>query len=321
MLFCGVATGLPLLFGLFFHELPIALYGAIMGYFLTVYDHVGPLGHRLFAVSVSFLMLVSGFALGLHLQGRPVEQSFAIAVMAYWVGVMGGQGAELERAVLFSLFALIMAAHATLVGPGTVLPILMYASIGYVFILLATVVYLFFWTPPPGAYSPLSRSLKRPLESPSSLHLHAFVYASIAVFAAWLVDRAGIERGYWTIITVLLILKPDRQESFYRIIQRLIGTILGVLVAAAVVRFVHTPGVVVGLIALSAFFVPWATKKNYWLVSLLISVLVVLLLELPIIQHGDFHVPLLRVYATVYGGALSLAAILLSKILSVAFRR
>lgn len=316
MILCGLATGFPILIGLYNHQESIAIYGALTGFALTVHDHVGTLKHRLTVITVTFLMLILAFFVGLHLQHRSLELFLTVGFLTYWIGLMGGEGAEFEKALLFTTIQLIVASHSLYVGPSEALPVMKYSLIGYVFVIMATVTHMLLTKPKISPFSRLFEHLRKPLASKLERHLYAVSYVVITLVGAALMDFYNVERGYWTVVTVLLVMKPDRTQSLYRSFQRFIGTALGALVSIGMVSVVHSAIPVLILITASAALVPWSIKRNYWLVSFLTSLIVILLLELPVIHNSNFHTPLMRLQATAYGCLLGVVGVLLSKILS-----
>jgi uncharacterized membrane protein YccC len=317
MIICGLATGFPLLIGLIEQQLSVAILGALTGYLLTVYETPGPLRHRLAVTITTYGMLIASFFLGRLLQGDDAGFYLTLGAMAYWVGVQGGEGAEFERATLFSTLLLIIAHSNTEMYPEMALLVFKYTLATFFFVLLSLWTHAQLSKKAHTEHTSLLNYLKKPLSSRLNVHLHAFSYMTIALIAAWLMGQVHAERGYWTVITVLLVMKPDRTESLFRSFQRFIGTLTGALTSAAFVYLIHWQIPLVALISLSAFLVPWAVKKNYWLVSYFVSVMVILLLEVPGIEHGNFHTPWLRLKATAYGCLLGIGGVLISKLVSL----
>jgi uncharacterized membrane protein YccC len=101
-------------------------------------------------------------------------------------------------------------------------------------------------------------------------------------------------------------MKPNRIQSFYIVLQRLIGTALAVLLVDILIQLIHGSSVLVISIVVCAFLVPWAVKRNYWIVSFFVTIMVVLLIELAATHHGDIHTAFVRLEATLLGCLLSL---------------
>jgi hypothetical protein len=79
-----------------------------------------------------------------------------------------------------------------------------------------------------------------------------FVYAGAVALGLLLGKLQGVERPVWVATTVLLIMQPEASASYKRSVQRVFGTLIGVVAAGLVVTVLHslqTLGLAVLLIA------------------------------------------------------------------------
>jgi uncharacterized membrane protein YccC len=91
-----------------------------------------------------------------------------------------------------------------------------------------------------------------------------------------------IQRPYWVLLTVAIVLKPDFGSVFTRAVQRGIGTLLGVLVGSLLLTVLpRSPWILVAM-ALAAAVLPWARGANFGLFSVFLTPLVILLLDLAV---------------------------------------
>ena len=150
--------------------------------------------------------------------------------------------------------------------------------------------------------------------SPDSAVLRHAVRLGLLVSASDLVVRlAGIDRGYWVPLTVLVVLRPTFTTTFERASMRVIGTIVGLLLATGLLHWV--PGgdwYHVALIALFFFAMRLAGPDNLGPSAIALSALVVVLLSIAGIPPHSTLVQ--RGLATLVGGALALVAALLSPV-------
>ncbi len=147
--------------------------------------------------------------------------------------------------------------------------------------------------------------------APGSAVLRHAVRLAVLVAASDLVVRlAGIDRGYWVPLTILVVLRPDFTTTFERASMRVIGTIIGLLLATELLHWV--PGgdwYRVALIAVFFFAMRYAGPNNFGLSAVALSALVVVLLDIAgIAPHATV---LARGAATMVGGVLALVAALL----------
>jgi uncharacterized membrane protein YccC len=149
---------------------------------------------------------------------------------------------------------------------------------------------------------PVVKLLTRPW---SSRHNRLFIVRlSLCMVAAEVIRQVTpLGHGYWILLTVALILKPDITSVFSRSLQRGVGTALGVVIGSFVTLL--APGyaaiLIVGLLCAA---IPWSVRRNYAWFSVLITPLVLILLDLG--GTVGLNVPLQRVVHTGTGCALVL---------------
>jgi hypothetical protein len=89
-----------------------------------------------------------------------------------------------------------------------------------------------------------------------------------------------IDRPYWVVLTVAIVLKPDYGSVFTRAVQRGAGTLLGVLIGSLLLLVVSRDAWVLVPLALAAGALPWARNGNFGLFSVFQTPLIILLLDL-----------------------------------------
>ncbi|WP_369137502.1 FUSC family protein [Modestobacter versicolor] len=89
-----------------------------------------------------------------------------------------------------------------------------------------------------------------------------------------------IERPYWVLLTVAIVLKPDYGSVFARAVHRGVGTLLGVLIGSLLLTFLSRDAWVLLPMAVAAGALPWARNGSFGLFSVFQTPLVILLLDL-----------------------------------------
>ena len=114
-------------------------------------------------------------------------------------------------------------------------------------------------------------------------------------------------RAYWIPMTIVLVLKPEFAVTFSRGVLRIVGTLLGLLLATALFHFlpIHTATEIV-LIGLFTFLARWIGPANYGIFGVVISALIVLLISITGVAPKE--VIAARGINTVIGGAFALLA-------------
>ena len=100
-----------------------------------------------------------------------------------------------------------------------------------------------------------------------------------------------LQRSYWVTLTVAIVLKPDLGSVFARAVQRGLGTIVGVLLGAAILAVVPYGWLLLVPAAVLAALLPYGRIRNYGLMLTFLTPLIVLLLDLPAQPAGSWPGP------------------------------
>lgn len=155
------------------------------------------------------------------------------------------------------------------------------------------------------------RSVYNPFESRFSsssrsvVIRHALRLASALVIADALVYLLGVGHGYWGPMTVALVLRPQNVSTVERGLFRILGTVLGVAATTAIViLFAPTVAILVVIVA-GVTWAGFATfRANYFLYSISITAVVVLLFV--VLGAAATTVALDRLIDTLLGGAIAM---------------
>ncbi|OIV35334.1 hypothetical protein BIV57_22055 [Mangrovactinospora gilvigrisea] len=88
-----------------------------------------------------------------------------------------------------------------------------------------------------------------------------------------------LERSYWMLLTVAIVMKPDFGSVFVRAVQRGLGTVVGVLIGGGILAAHPPEGAIVGLMALFAALFPAAQVRNYGMFTTLLTPFALLLVD------------------------------------------
>jgi uncharacterized membrane protein YccC len=169
--------------------------------------------------------------------------------------------------------------------------------------------------PPP----PLHRSLVARLErrwrnvqvqlQPGSLLLqHSLRVSLVTALGSALYYLFDIPRGYWIVLTVMLLLQPEFGSTWEKTRDRLLGTLAGaglgtvLLMSSSTLPFAF----LAACIALCCFLFAYYQPKNYKVAVVFVTVMLVSMLE--IAEHIDWHIALYRMLSTTIGGVLAVGA-------------
>ncbi|MGZ3459779.1 MAG: FUSC family protein, partial [Archangium sp.] len=169
---------------------------------------------------------------------------------------------------------------------------------------------------PPSEGSALPRSLpveqKRSLLEPlrenlslSSVVLrHALRVGLITTIAVCLASGFRYSHGYWITITVLTVMQPYTGSTFLKGLQRVVGTVVGGILAAAVAAWLHDPHAILVLVFFTVALSVAVISVNYGLYTVFLTITFVLLAE---VGSGDWSLARVRIINTLIGGSLALA--------------
>nr|WP_233518401.1 FUSC family protein [Streptomyces corynorhini] len=121
-----------------------------------------------------------------------------------------------------------------------------------------------------------------------------------------LVSLVAVERSYWVTLTVTFILKPDFGSVFSRAVLRALGTVAGLVVAAAVLSATPRGWWDVAVMLVLAGIVPAVSAKGYAFQTAAITPVILLLAD--ILGHQGFELVLPRFVDSMIGCAIALIA-------------
>ena len=141
----------------------------------------------------------------------------------------------------------------------------------------------------------------------SSTFRHAVRLAVCVAGGEFIARELQLQRPYWVPMTVALVLKPDFTTTLSRGLQRLIGTVAGLLGATALFHVITpTLAVQLPLLAVFAFLLRAYGAANYGIVAVSVTGLVVLLFGVSGVTPANVIVP--RGLNTLVGGVIAMLA-------------
>jgi len=136
---------------------------------------------------------------------------------------------------------------------------------------------------------PGPRRLERMAEQPVDWVMQTFAGRLSRIFTLRLMACVGVaavvsevlplQRSYWVLLTVAIVLKPDYGSVFARALQRGIGTIVGAVAGAVLLALIHGTWLLIPLAVLAALL-PYGRSRNYGLLATFLTPLVVVLIDL-----------------------------------------
>ncbi|MDO9184059.1 MAG: FUSC family protein [Bacteriovorax sp.] len=285
MVLCSLCTTLPLILGFVLNQLPLAIFGGLFGFVLILNDHFGPLRQRINHLAITFLLLSLSFYLGAILANNNLMTALALFIISFILGKAKNFGIELERLLLFMALQILTAAGS----PGIkdfFWSIMLYFTLAFLnYIICLTLIYYFFRHA--SEFMASKRETFKKIINQKETNRFAIVFALTTTLGFILANILHISRGYWVVGTTLIVMLPNSTQSIYKSAQRLVGTFVGVLLAAFCLHFGHDPISLILFVLVAAYFAPLGLTRNYWLGNIFIAALILFLLEISSGKNTD----------------------------------
>ncbi len=122
--------------------------------------------------------------------------------------------------------------------------------------------------------------------------------------AAVISETVAVQRSYWVVLTVAIVLRPDFGSVFARALQRGIGTVVGAVIGAVILVGLPAGPLLLLPCAVFAALLPYGRQRNWGLFSTFLTPLVVLLIDL--LRPVGWALALDRLIDTLLGCAIVL---------------
>jgi uncharacterized membrane protein YccC len=148
-------------------------------------------------------------------------------------------------------------------------------------------------------------ALRASAETSTEVGRHALRLAVVASIGEIVAQASGLPHGYWIVLTILIVLRPDYASTIYRGVQRAGGTVIGAGLGLATALLLHVgPAVLVAAVGLTMTIAYAVFAVNYLLFAVFLTDFVVTLMAL-LGQTAEQTVGA-RLAGTAIGAALAL---------------
>jgi hypothetical protein len=267
-----VAIGLPVIFAVSRGDPQAAQLGAVLGLTLAFADNDKDLPRRL------RLVIADGAGIGLGAAAGFFVRNTAFALWPLFVIVTFATGLSARR----GRETLIVARNAAMAfAVGGTMPAFDLQEIWYPLGVLAVTIVA--RALDHGLFGPLPLVIVAPTQKPSGSGgwlRFACAYALASTMGMWIGSSLDPTHRFWIVITTLLVMLPDANASYRRIVERITGTFLGVVAAWAITVGTDSMMLVSVAILILAPFIPHHIGERYWLHTALIALVVMLAYDL-----------------------------------------
>ncbi len=242
--------------------------------FNTLTDAEGTLAMRLHALAWTGFFVAAGTVSAVVFAGDPIAIVVAFGVLAFTAGVLCWAGLPFLRAPRFGavVFCVVLASD---VHSAPSLLALLAGSCA----IAAALVALEHALVPDRAHTPYATlpAAWRIVNADRATVLRFAVCYVVATAIGWSAGRA-IDESHptWVAISVLVVMWPEWQKSYQRVLQRVFGSLVGAGIALVVAPRIDDPRLVSAMIVALFFFIPFGVRRNYWLHCALMALVVFL---------------------------------------------
>jgi uncharacterized membrane protein YccC len=200
-----------------------------------------------YCFAVSLRLSIAGLTVALALlvaQGLPLSAADAPAALLY-----GTTGGLLQAAFSLCVYA---AGDRTEEGGGAA------------------------WSTPAALAALASNATLRSISFRHAIRSGCALAAGVAAY--WLLGLE--EHGFWVPLTILFVLRPEREETFHRLVLRAVGTAIGLALATALSQWLQGESVAIAILLTAAAACAYGLLTvQYALFTTAITVYVVLLVD------------------------------------------
>jgi uncharacterized membrane protein YccC len=109
--------------------------------------------------------------------------------------------------------------------------------------------------------------------------------------------------SYWIVLTIVIILKPSFSMTKQRRSDRIVGTIIGCVITALILKFVEAQAVIIGILILATVATPTFIYVRYRYAAIAVSIMI--LLQMHLIAPGNTSLITERLVDTFIGAAVA----------------
>ena len=120
--------------------------------------------------------------------------------------------------------------------------------------------------------------------------------------ASWLPYAA---HSYWIVLTIVIILKPSFSMTKQRRSDRIIGTLIGCVLTALIIKYLNYPVAILAILIVSTVATPTFIYLRYRYAAIAVSMMI--LLQMHLIAPGNHNLIMERLVDTLVGAAVATA--------------
>lgn len=305
------ATGIPLLGGLAAGHVVAGVIGAACALLVTMADIGTTRASRVGSMAAAAAAMIVGGTIGAKLGGSTYADEAVVLAAAAVAGWVSGSHPAIAAVARFGAIATAAGAGLQFSDPAVAAAALAGG------VLAIAVTFAGWWiTGVPAADNAMDwrAGVRRALAGADAGPWFAICYAAACAVALLAAGELSVARPYWATVTVMMVMRREGLMSLELVIQYMVGTLVGILAAAAIESVVHAPLVLALLATAFAAFARFGLALNPGLGFTAFTVFFMLAVDLAVQGTGlATHVLSTRLYDVAVGCALALAGTLVMR--------
>ena len=303
-----VAVGIPLLGGVLLGHPAAAVVGGCTALFVTLSDIGDTARVRFGTMCAGWLAIVAGGTLGHMLGGTPHANELVVlcsALLAGWAS-----GAHPGIAAVTRFFAVAAAAATGMRYPDP--DVLLSLAVGGATALAAALA-AWRWSGIPADQNVMDwrAGVRRAFAGVDAGARYTICYAGAAATALYAASWLGVNDPYWATLCVLMVMRREGTASITLAIHYAVGTMVGVIVAALILRLVEVPLALAALATLVAALARVGFSLNPALGFMAFTMFLLIVVQIIGVSTGHApHLLYARVYDVAVGCVLALVGTL-----------
>lgn len=313
-LFGMVCTGTPFIAGLILQRPIDGMLASILGMLMMLNDFGGDLRQRLQGQAILLVALLIGSCLSTliywgaahdaHWHDRLLPFVIVLLCFTFFAGWVQGSGKLLESFSRNIALALIVVTEIPHVDTTMKLFFVGSAALS---IMARVIDHWMVPRPKDPEILPIDKNFSTARDGSNAGKRYASVYSICIVSGLLLGVFIGTSKPYWVAITVMMTMRPDAELNFTRSMQRIVGTLIGISVAALTVHYIHDVWYIAVIVLLIGLALPHGFPLNYGVHCTLLALFVMLLYTVATAQYGgEENILRERVYDVLLGCAIAL---------------
>jgi hypothetical protein len=304
----SLAVGVPLLGGVLIGHPAAGVAGGATALFVTLSDIGTTRAIRLGTMLAGWLAIVGGAILGHLLSGTPYGRESVVLICALVAGWASGSHPGIAAVTRFFAIAAAAGVGMHFTDPDVLLSLFVGGATAF---LAALLVWKLFGIPTDDNVMDWHAGVRRAFSGADAGVRYTLCYGTAAALSLFAATWLGVKDSYWATLVVLMVMRREGIASLELTIHYAVGTIVGVIVAAAILRWVEQPLALAVLATLAAAFARIGFAMNPSLGFMAFTMFLLFIVGIILVSAGVVpHLLETRLYDVTVGCVLALAGTL-----------